>query len=190
MIAEFHEMLTPDDCQLIIDYAVKDLKALTVVGSDNKDKFRVGDGTWVYNPIMNSEGIDLNRKIQLMISEKTGIPEENQEKIHVVHYGVGGEYKQHHDFFHANVEDYEKHISRGGQRSYSALFYLNDGFEGGETRFVKKNIDVKPRVGKLLLWTNMKEDKTPDYDSLHAGMPVTSGEKWIAIVWVREGKFQ
>lgn len=29
-----------------------------------------------------------------------------------------------------------------------------------------------------------------DYDSLHAGMPVTSGEKWIAIVWVREKKFQ
>ena len=46
MIAEFHETLTPDDCQLIIDYAVKDLKALTVVGSDNKDKFRVGEGTW------------------------------------------------------------------------------------------------------------------------------------------------
>lgn len=189
MIEEFHDMLTPDECRLLIDYAVNDLKALTVVGSDNKEKFRVGEGTWVYKPIMNSDGVDINSKIQSMISEKTGIPVENQEKVHIVHYGVNGEYKQHHDFFHANSGEYEKHMSRGGQRTHSALFYLNDGFEGGETRFVKKDIYIKPQVGKLLLWTNVNEDKTPDYDSLHAGMPVVSGEKWIAIVWVREGVF-
>ena len=117
------------------------------------------------------------------------MPIENQEAIHVVNYKIGGEYKEHHDFFHATSEDFNSHVSRGGQRSYSLLFYLNDDFDGGETKFVKDNLIIKPKQGKLLMWTNLNENGSLDYDSKHAGLPVLSGEKWIAIVWVRQNKF-
>ena len=33
----------------------------------------------------------------------------------------------------------------GGQRLWTALCYLNDVEEGGETRFTKLNIAVKPK---------------------------------------------
>jgi prolyl 4-hydroxylase len=69
---------------------------------------------------------------------------------------------------------------------------LNEGFEGGETKFVKKNISIKASVGNMLVWSNLKESdlETLDYESKHAGLPVISGEKWIAIVWVRQRNFR
>jgi hypothetical protein len=80
-------------------------------------------------------------------------------------------------------------MQSGGQRVYSCLFYLNDDFTGGETEFVNRDIKIKPKTGRLLIWKNIKEDGSLDYDSFHAGLPVISGTKWIAIIWVRENSF-
>lgn len=189
IIAEFHQVLDELECQLLIDVAKKNLQKLTVIGS-NEGNYRNGEGTWIYNDVFTSGNINVTEKIKYIVSRHTSMPVENQEKIHIVRYGIGGEYKEHHDFFHANQVDYVKNVSKGGQRLYSCLFYLNDNFTGGETKFVKKNVIVKPCTGKMLLWSNMKDDgMILDYDSLHAGLPVISGEKWIAIVWVRQTNF-
>jgi prolyl 4-hydroxylase len=72
---------------------------------------------------------------------------------------------------------------------YSCLFYLNDDFDGGETDFPKVNYRVDPQIGKLVIWKNLNDDLSVNYNSLHAGLPVISGEKWICIVWVRENNF-
>lgn len=191
IVAEFHNVLTPNECNHLIEFGSKNLKALTVIGDAEKDgvKYRSGDGSWVKEPILDENNIDLNKKVKEIVSNITNLPIENQEAIHVVHYGIGGEYKEHHDFFHVDTKEYPVHITRGGQRVYSLLFYLNDDFEGGETSFVKKKISIKPKKGKLLYWSNLKKDGSLDYDSMHAGLPVITGEKWIAIVWVRERKF-
>lgn len=188
IIAEFHDVLTAEECQALIDHGSKSLKALTVIGTEEATKFRVGDGTWVYGSVMSPNGTDLNAKLKGIASKWSGLPVENQESIHIVRYGVGGEYKDHHDFFHRG-HDYERHLGRAGQRTHTVLFYLNEGFEGGETRFSKKNVSVTAKLGKMLMWTNLKEDGEPDQDSLHAGLPVKAGVKWIAIVWVRQNKF-
>ena len=111
------------------------------------------------------------------------------ESIHVVKYSVGEEYKDHHDFFHPGEEYYEDEVNRGGQRLKTALVYLNDDFEGGETNFPNLNIKVDPKKGKLVLWDNIKDDGSLDYDSLHAGLPVKSGYKYIAVIWIRENEF-
>ncbi len=190
IIAEFHQVLTPEECNAIIEYGRKGMKELTVVGSDNKNKYRNGEGTWVNGSLIGPNGVDLNEKIKKLVQQKTNMPVENQEAVHIVRYGIGGEYKEHHDFFHASSDEYNKHVARGGQRKYSLLFYLNEDFSGGETKFVRKNITVKASTGKLLMWSNMKDDgHYLDYDSKHAGLPVIEGEKWIAIVWVRQYKF-
>lgn len=191
VVAEFHNVLTADECDTIVNFAKKNLYELTVIGkeSENGTKFRIGNGTWIENPIIFQNNIDLNLKLKRITSKLTGMPIENQELVHVVHYGIGGEYKEHHDFFHANQPEYELHTNRGGQRVYSALFYLNDDFTGGETKFTKKDVCIKPKKGKLLLWSNVNFNGTLDYDSCHAGLPVMSGEKYIAIIWVRQKRF-
>ena len=120
--------------------------------------------------------------------KESGLPVENQEEIHIVKYEIGGEYKPHHDFFHVTEDYAAEHIANGGNRIKSALIYLNDDFEGGETEFPELNIIVKPELGKLVIWDNMVDGKL-DYTSIHAGLPVKSGIKYIAVVFIRENNF-
>jgi prolyl 4-hydroxylase len=47
---------------------------------------------------------------------------------------------------------------------------------------------VTPEMGKLVVWKNLNDDMSINLNSLHAGLPVTEGEKWICIIWVRERK--
>ena len=69
------------------------------------------------------------------------------------------------------------------------MIYLNDDFEGGETHFPSLNLVVKPKKGKLVIWDNVNEDGSLDFNSLHAGLPVKKGFKYIAVIWIRENKF-
>lgn len=182
MIREYINILDIDECNQLIEIGKPFMLDATTLGENIKN-YRTAQNTWV-----NDES-ELTSKIKKIIFEKTGLPIENQEKIHLVKYDVGGEYKEHQDFFHPNTSYYETQMTRGGQRMYSCLFYLNDEFKGGETHFPKVPYTVKPKVGKLVVWDNLNPDGSPNFDSLHAGLPVIFGEKWICIVWVREQKF-
>lgn len=182
MISEFKNVISINECNELIELSKNKLTHANTLGENIKD-YRTADNTWLF------EKTDLTEKIQNIVSEKTNLPIENQEVIHIVKYNIGGEYKEHHDFFHPNTDYFEENIQRGGQRIYSCLFYLNDNFMGGETDFPKVNHKVKPEVGKLVMWKNLNDDLSLNYNSLHAGLPIIEGEKWICIVWVRENKF-
>jgi prolyl 4-hydroxylase len=181
MIHEYKNILSVDECNELISISKDKLSEATTLGTKIKD-YRTAEITWLI------EKTDLNEKIKNIVSEKTDLPIENQEQVHIVKYNIGGEYKQHHDFFHPDTDYYKTHIEKGGQRIYSCLFYLNDDFQGGETHFPKVNYKVKPELGKLVIWKNLNDDSSINLNSLHAGLPVTSGEKWICIIWVRERK--
>ena len=47
----------------------------------------------------------------------------------------------------------------------------------------------KGDVGDALLFRNATDDGRPDPESLHAGLPVTSGEKLLASRWIRQKPF-
>ncbi len=66
---------------------------------------------------------------------------------------------------------------------------MNDVEEGGETSFPRVNIAVKPKRGNAILWYNTMPDGTLDDQSLHGGMPVLKGEKYVAVLWFREREF-
>jgi prolyl 4-hydroxylase len=174
--------LTKEECQKLIDENIKSLTKATTLGTPI-DSYRTADGTWIYNDT------DISNKIKNIIFKETGIPTKNYEKVHIVKYEIGGEYKEHHDFFPPNTDYYEATIGTSGQRTHSFLFYLNDDFTGGETNFPTKKIKVTPRTGRMLGWSNTHENGELDYESLHAGLPVESGIKYIAIVWIRENQF-
>ena len=40
-------------------------------------------------------------------------------------------------------------------------------------------------VGDLLIFHNLDAGKLPDMRMIHAGLPITSGEKWLATRWIR-----
>jgi len=128
-------------------------------------------------------------------STLTKISINNFEKTSVIRYKKGQEYKGHFDFFDEGKQEYyDKAISFGGNRIATALFYLSDEFEGGETSFLRcDNLTIKPKKGMCIIWQNMIDTRAfgdkiykPNMASYHAGLPVKSGEKWIATKWIRE----
>ena len=179
MIREIEDAITDADCEALIEQAKSKLVKAEVLGVQ-VDNYMTAQNTWL------NELNDATFKIKTVVESYTGLPMQHQEQVHIVKYDVGGEYKSHHDFFHENTDYYDAVMERGGQRVYSCLFYLNDDFEGGETYFNKVKYTVKPKKRKLVVWNNLNEDGTPNKNSMHAGLPVTKGEKWICIVWVRE----
>ena len=69
----------------------------------------------------------------------------------------------------------------------TALIYLNDVEDGGATYFPELNISINPKKGNVLVFHNtISETTNINPRSLHAGMPVSSGEKWAANLWFRE----
>jgi hypothetical protein len=40
-----------------------------------------------------------------------------------------------------------------------------------------------------VVWDNLNPNGSLDYTSIHAGLPVISGIKYIAVIWIRENKF-
>ena len=40
-----------------------------------------------------------------------------------------------------------------------------------------------------MIFDNLLADGSPDADSLHAGLPVQRGEKWLATLWLRPGRY-
>ena len=129
------------------------------------------------------------------------------ENIQVVRYHPNQEYKHHYDICHP-IQGHAEHLKTCKQdykkynslRYATILFYLNDGYEGGETYFPKLNKKIKPKKGKALIFFNCNLNKDTKnnglcdviYNSEHAGLPVKvskntnqSNEKWIANVWIR-----
>lgn len=182
MVREYKGFLNESDCLLMIGMAQNQFSKSTTLGN-TIEGYRIAEGTW----LRSDNHIIINHLNK--ISEISGFSIENMELVHIVKYEKGGEYKTHHDFFHPGESYYEGEMKRGGQRVKSALLYLNENFTGGETEFPRINMKITPEIGKLVIWDNLLEDGTPDYDSLHAGLPVTSGTKYIAVVWIRCKKF-
>lgn len=87
------------------------------------------------------------------------------EPVSVQKYQVNdGFYTMHHD---------------GMGRAVSALVYLNDVYEGGETVFPEFDLWIKPEKGKLVIFPS-------NYIYRHAAMVPKSNVKYAAAYWSHE----
>lgn len=121
--------------------------------------------------------------VNLRIAGATQTHVGQQEQTSFIHYGIGEEYQPHYDF--EDEVTAADQIKRIGQRIATVLVYLNEGYEGGETHFPRLNMAFKGKPGDALIFWNVSAKGVPERNSLHAGLPVTSGEKWLLSKWVR-----
>jgi prolyl 4-hydroxylase len=117
----------------------------------------------------------LNRRMAAL----SGTRIDQGEPLQLLRYRPGGEYKPHMDALPAEPN----------QRILTLLVYLSDDYEGGETRFPGTGLSFRGRTGDALLFRNASADGRPDPLSLHAGLPVTRGAKYLASRWIRAEKF-
>ena len=119
------------------------------------------------------------------MSSMLGLPSQFFEPTNVLHYAPGQEFKPHHDFLSTNEPGLAANVKALGQRIVTLLVYLNDRYEGGETRFPQLNYAFKGAAGDALMFGNVNAKGEPDERTLHAGTPPLSGEKWVLSQWVR-----
>lgn len=116
----------------------------------------------------------------------TGINPLHGEPIQGQRYAVGQEFKEHTDYFEPDGADFERFCSKSGQRTWTVMMYLNQPEAGGVTFFKRLGIGIKPTAGTLVAWNNMTRDGRPNGSTLHHGMPVEKGTKYILTKWFRE----
>lgn len=125
------------------------------------------------------------RMIDRRLSDLLGIDPSWGERFQGQRYHPGQEFKQHCDWFDTNAQYWRKETTRGGQRSWTAMAYLNDVEEGGITEFTRIGAEVTPERGLLLVWNNATPDGLPNHDTMHAARPVLKGVKYVVTKWFR-----
>jgi prolyl 4-hydroxylase len=125
------------------------------------------------------------RTIEERICRTVGIRAEYSEGIQVQRYEVGQQFKPHRDCYEPGTQTYQRLAGMRGNRTWTFMVYLNDGMEGGATRFTEIDQVVDPKLGTALLWNNLLEDGSPNKATLHCGEPVTRGHKVIITQWFR-----
>ena len=175
----YPHFITEDEAKYILKTAEYNYEDSIVVGSNSKG-IRKSQTYW----LNKSDPIALN--IIQKVCNIDGHSVEQAEDIQVVKYEPTGYYNEHHDSC-CDDNDACKEFVKDGNRIVTMVIYLNDDFEGGATRFPKidKNFKPKKYSGILFYPMNKNGDKCHE-NSLHAGMPITKGEKYIANVWIRE----
>jgi hypothetical protein len=62
--------------------------------------------------------------------------------------------------------------------------------QGGDTYFTKIDLPLKVKPGDAILFWNLKRDGSVDADTYHSALPPRKGEKWVAVKWIHERRYQ
>lgn len=182
----FGDFLDDTECSALIELARPRLaRSRTVsLGTDAEmvHDDRTSDGMF----FMRGEN-PLVTRIEARIARLLNWPVENGEGLQILRYRPGAEYKAHYDYFDPADPGSGTILRRGGQRIATLVMYLHEPEGGGGTYFPEAGLDVLPRRGHALFFSY--PDATPASKSLHGGAPVVAGEKWIAVKWLRQGRF-
>ena len=129
------------------------------------------------------------RKLQRRLDDLLGIDPSYGETIQGQRYLPGQQFQPHCDWFPDNTAYWQVEKTRGGQRSITAMAYLNPVEEGGATAFPHLGLSIEPKPGALLIWNNADPDGVPNPFTIHAGTPVVRGVKYIITKWYRSRKW-
>jgi prolyl 4-hydroxylase len=137
---------------------------------DVRDPIRTSDGSTIHWLIEDPAVHALNRRLAAL----SGTFPEQGEALQILRYRPGQQYRRHFDWL-------------GGEhgRVLTALVYLNEEYEGGETEFPKAGLVIRGRKGDALVFRSVDALGELDKNSEHAGLPVTRGTKYLASRWIR-----
>jgi prolyl 4-hydroxylase len=174
------DFLSHKECGQVIELIDKDRVPSGLLSPTEDPEFRTSE----------SCNLRLTDPVNILVEQKinglTGIDPRHGETIQGQRYAVGQQFKEHHDFFYPSEPYWPEQERQGGQRTWTAMIFLNEPEAGGQTYFPSANVRVTPRTGNLLAWNNLDEYGQPNTYSLHTGMPVEGGTKYVITKWYRE----
>jgi prolyl 4-hydroxylase len=141
-------------------------------GRDHRDTIRTSDNAamhWlIEDPVIHA----LNRRL----AAASGTDYDQGEPMLILRYRPGQQYRRHYDAL-PGVDN---------QRFKTVLVYLNHGYGGGETEFSKTGLKIAGRKGNAIVFRNSLANGRYDPMTEHAGLPITSGVKYLASRWIRQ----
>ncbi|MFN3944312.1 MAG: 2OG-Fe(II) oxygenase [Allosphingosinicella sp.] len=172
--------LTADECAAIIGLIDRDAVPSQTLGSLEDPEFRTSHTCHLdrQHPVVAA--------IEQRIADLLGIPPEYGEPMQGQRYTVGQQFKAHHDYFHREEEYFERVMAEGGQRTWTAMAFLNHVEAGGATTFPRTAIRIVPTPGNLLTWNNLGLLGEPNPETMHQAQPVERGVKYVVTKWFRE----
>ncbi len=164
---------------------------------------RLSAGT-MYSGTTRSVGVEASRRcsdyqyeilnadlVLMLVRERiaalTRLPVAAMEPPRIFHYALGEEIKPHYDRLTDGPSATGEQSK--GDRIATFLLYLNDDYDGGELAFPKVGLSRKGAQGDALYFTHIDAAGRPDRLSLHAGLPITRGEKWVFSQWIHDRPF-
>ncbi|MEM6625411.1 MAG: 2OG-Fe(II) oxygenase [Pseudomonadota bacterium] len=173
--------LPEDTCADIIALSETSLARSTTVAESKIDPTRTSETSQV-----GTMDNDLVKQADAAISKALGVSLNFSEPIQAQKYSPGQEYKAHYDYFYPGSADYDSYGKDMGQRTWTFMIYLNEGCEGGGTRFRKLDKTFQPKTGRAIIWNNLTDTGDPNPFTLHQGMKVRAGVKYVITKWFRD----
>ncbi|MFC5436341.1 2OG-Fe(II) oxygenase [Rhodanobacter umsongensis] len=177
-------MLAGAECDELIELARPQLQRALTVDSDGGqqvDHRRTSEGMF-----FGLNELPLVGRIEQRLADLLGVPVDHGEGLQILHYLPGQAYEPHYDWFDPEQPGFAAITAAGGQRIASVVMYLNTPALGGGTAFPEIGLTVTARRGSAVYFAYEGGDRS----SLHAGLPVQRGEKWIATKWLRERPYR
>lgn len=173
-IRTFCGLFSASECQHLVSLAQPHFTPSVVTGPNLDqipDPIRTSDNAIVHALIEDPAVHALNRRLARITSSEFDCG----EPLLVLRYRPWQQYLNHLDAL----------PGLANQRVRTALVYLNSGYEGGHTAFPATGISYRGELGDAIVFRNVLDDGRPDHKSVHAGLPVISGEKYLASRWIR-----
>lgn len=136
------------------------------------DPIRTSDCASIHSLIEDPAVTALNRRLAMVTDSDYACG----EILLVLRYRPGQHYLNHLDALPGLTN----------QRIRTALVYLNQDYLGGQTEFPAGGLSYRGQTGDAIVFRNVTDDGSPDRMSVHAGTPVTMGNKYLASRWIRE----
>lgn len=181
--AELYQMpqfLPPGLCAELMALIERDRRPSTIADPNGDHYFRTSETCDLDAALAPVQ--DLERRLLAL----HGINPAHGEPIQGQRYEVGQEFKSHTDYFEPGGADFDRFCSVAGNRTWTFMIYLNDVEAGGGTRFKVIDKIFRPETGKLLCWNNKRPDGSLNPATLHHGMKVRRGVKYVITKWYRE----
>ena len=172
--------LTPEDCEGLMRLIDADRVPSGLLSPSADPEFRTSESCNL------SPAHPLVASFERRVNELMGIEPAYAETAQGQRYAVGQQFKAHHDFFYTDQPYWAEQEVMGGQRTWTAMAFLNKPEAGGQTMFPKAGLRITPAPGHLLIWNNLDVAGEPNPYSLHQGLPVEAGVKYVITKWYRE----
>jgi hypothetical protein len=171
---------------IVIEDAIDNSENLISLGINRKD--------WEPSTVFQQDGeqkVDLGARVADVLSVGPDLKNEVEWfYLAKLFWEYGNQYGERYDAPFSGIEGaqmlkyqigkghYDTHTDSGPQapRIFSAVLYLNDVEEGGETYFPVFDVSIKPEKNKLVLFPS-------NYIYKHSALPPISNEKFCIVTW-------